>query len=57
MLQDLLAKNPASESTYLTLAKVHLSAGRRREGLEVLDQLLQRSPANTQALELARRFR
>jgi Flp pilus assembly protein TadD/peroxiredoxin len=52
-----LEKSPASESTYLTLAKIYLATGRRREGLETIDRLLQRNPAHPQALEIARQFR
>ena len=49
---------PASvEGASITLAKIHLAAGRSREALEVLDKLLQHNPNNGMAQELARRAR
>ena len=57
LLDEFLAKNPASESTSLTLAKVYLADGRREEGLRVLDRLLAQNPSNAAARELAARFR
>ena len=56
LLQEFLEKNPASESTYLTLAKIYLASDRRREGLETIERLLQRNPTHPQALELKRQF-
>jgi hypothetical protein len=52
-----LEKNPTSESTYVTLAKIYLTTDRRREGPEVIERLLQRNPAHPLALEIAREFR
>jgi len=40
----------------VTLAKIYLATGRRREGLEVIERLLQRNPAHPQALELQRQL-
>ncbi len=36
----------------MTLAKIHFSAGRSREGIGVLERLLQRNPTHPVALEL-----
>jgi len=57
LLQEFLEKNRESEGTYLTLAKIYLAADRREEGLRVLDRLLARNPSNSDARELAARFR
>jgi hypothetical protein len=56
-LEGFLEKNPGSENTYITLAKIYLTTHRRREGLQILERLLQRNPNHTLALELARRAR
>ena len=45
---------PGAENAYVTLAKIHLAQGRRREALAVLERLLQRNPTHAEALELAR---
>ena len=39
-------RTPAFEGTYVTLAKIHLSAGQTAEGLAVLERLLQRNPTH-----------
>ena len=40
LLREFLERNPASENTYIALAKVYLGADRRREGLETIERLL-----------------
>jgi Tfp pilus assembly protein PilF/peroxiredoxin len=50
LLQRFLEKEPTFEPSYVTLAKVYLSSGRRREGIQVLELLLQRNPKNPAAL-------
>jgi pentatricopeptide repeat protein len=40
--------------TYVTLARIYLKAGQRREGIQVLERLLQRNPKNPLGLELLR---
>jgi Flp pilus assembly protein TadD/peroxiredoxin len=50
LLQRFLEKAPGFEPSYVTLAKVYLGAGRRREGMQVLELLLQRNPKNAAAL-------
>ncbi len=57
LLTVFLEKNPEFESTYITLAKIYLTTNRRREGLEILERLLQRNPTHPLALELARQAR
>ena len=57
LLEDFIAKVPAFEGTYVTLARIHLAAGRNREGLAVLERLLQRNPTHPLALEMVRQFR
>ena len=39
------------------LAKIHLSAGRSKEGITVLEQLLQKNPKHAVALELLRQWK
>ena len=41
----------------MTLAKIHFSAGRSREGIAVLERLLQRNPTHPVALELLRQWK
>jgi len=50
LLQRFLEKEPTFEPSYVTLAKVYLGAGRKREGIQVLELLLQRNPKNPAAL-------
>jgi uncharacterized protein HemY len=57
VLERLKKENPAFEATYLTLARIHLSLGKRREAAAALEQLLQRNPTHPQALELMRELR
>jgi predicted Zn-dependent protease len=40
--------------TYVTLSRIYLRAGRRREAVQVLEKLLQRSPSNALGLQLLR---
>jgi len=54
VLQRLLQEEPAFEMTYVTLARIYLKAGQRREGIQVLERLLQRNPKNPLGLELLR---
>ena len=57
LLTGLLAASPAFETTYVTLAKVYLTTSRTREGLQVVEQLLQRNPSHAVALEIVRQFK
>ena len=57
MLQDLLARKPDYEAAYITVAKIHFSAGRSKEGVAALERLLQRNPNNAVALELLRQWK
>jgi Tfp pilus assembly protein PilF len=57
VLQGVLQVNPEFEMTYVTLAKIYLSTGRRREGTQVLERLLQRNPNNPLALQMVRQLR
>ena len=57
LLETFLAKVPAFEGTYVMLARIHLSSGRTREGLAVLERLLQRNPTHPLALEMIKQFR
>ena len=41
----------------MTLAKVYVSVGRTREGIAVLERLLQRNPTHLAALELLRKWK
>ena len=57
LLEGFIEKTPEFEGAYVTLAKIHLSADRTREGLAVLERLLQRNPTNPVALELVRQWK
>jgi predicted Zn-dependent protease len=57
LLETLLARTPEYEPAYVTLAKIHLSAGRSREGVSALERLLQRNPRHPVALELLREWK
>jgi Tfp pilus assembly protein PilF len=57
LLEAFLAKAPAFEGTYVTLAKLHLSNGQTAQGLAVLERLLQRNPTHPVARELVRQFK
>jgi Tfp pilus assembly protein PilF/peroxiredoxin len=57
LLEGFLEKVPQFESTYITLAKIHFKANRTREGIVVLERLLQRNPTNPVALELLRQWK
>jgi hypothetical protein len=48
---------PKYEAAYVTLAKIHLSAGRSKEGIAVLERLLQVNPNHAGALELLRQWK
>ena len=52
LLEGFLDKTPQYQDAYVTLAKIHFSAGRSREGVQVLERLLQRNPKHAAALEL-----
>ena len=54
MLQNALQENPAFEMTYVTLSRIYLRTGRRREAIQVLERLLQRNPTNALGLEVLR---
>jgi len=57
LLQGVLSRTPKYEAAYLTLAKIHLSAGRMNEGIAVLNRLLQLNPNHAAALELLRQWK
>ena len=40
--------------TYVTLSRIYLRTGQRREAVQVLERLLQRSPTNALGLEILR---
>ena len=52
-----MRKTPQFEGAYVTLAKIHFSAGRSREGIGVLERLLQRNPTHPVALELLKEWK
>ena len=52
LVAEFLEKVPQFEDGYITLAKIHLAAGRLREGIGVLERLLQRNPTHAVAQEL-----
>ena len=54
LLEGFLEKHPEFEGTYVTLAKIYLAGARKREGLQVLERLLQRNPTHALALEILR---
>jgi Flp pilus assembly protein TadD/thiol-disulfide isomerase/thioredoxin len=56
MLQGSIQDDPGFESSYLTLCKIYLGAGRGREGMQVLERLLQKNPKNPVALDLLRQL-
>jgi tetratricopeptide (TPR) repeat protein len=56
-LQGLLGQNPGFEMAYVTLSRIYLKAGRRAEGVQTLERLLQRNPANPVGLEMLRQVR
>jgi pentatricopeptide repeat protein len=43
--------------TYVTLARIYLKAGQRREGIQVLERLLQRNPNHPLGLQLLQQLR
>jgi Flp pilus assembly protein TadD len=57
LLESFLQEAPHVEGAYVTLAKIHFSADRAREGIAVLERLLQRNPTHPVALELVRQWR
>ena len=57
LLESVLKQSPEYEAAYVTLAKIHFSAGRTKEGVAVLERLLQRNPKNSMALELLRQWK
>ena len=57
LLQGVLARTPRSRAAYVTLAKIHFSAGRSNEGIAVLERLLQTNPTHAIALELLRQWK
>ena len=57
VLQRLLEEAPGFEPAYVTLARIYLQTGRRREGTQVLELLLQRNPRNPAGLEMLRQVR
>jgi len=52
-----LTRTPEYEAAYVTLAKIHFNAGRSKEGIAVLEQLLQRNPKHAVAVELLRQWK
>ena len=57
VLQRLLEVAPEFEPAYVTLSRIYLQAGRRRDAVQVLELLLQRNPKNPAALEMLRQLR
>jgi len=57
VLQRLLRENPAFETAYVTVCRIYLKAGRRQEGVQILEQLLQRNPTHPVALQLLRQIK
>jgi predicted Zn-dependent protease len=57
LLERLLQQRPEYEAAYLTLARIHLSADRPKEGIAALERLLQRNPNHAAALELLRQWK
>ena len=57
LLTGFVEKSPEFENTYITLAKIYLTTNRRREGLAILERLLQRNPTHELAIALARQAR
>jgi hypothetical protein len=57
LLEDLLTRTAAFENAYVTIAKIHLSAGRTVEGLRAVERLLQVNPTHEIGLALAREYR
>jgi predicted Zn-dependent protease len=52
-----LKRTPEYEAAYVTLAKIYFSIGRTKEGVAVLEKLLQRNPRHAVALELLRQWK
>ncbi len=52
----LLQENPGFEMAYVTLSKIYLKAGRRAEGVQVLERLLQRNPTHPLGLQILRQL-
>jgi predicted Zn-dependent protease len=42
---------------YVTLCRMYLKAGRRQEGVQILEQLLQRNPTHPAAVDLLRQIK
>ncbi len=57
LLEGVVAKTPDYLDAYVTLAKIHFSAGRTREGVQVLERLLQRNPTHPVALALLKQWK
>ena len=57
LLERCFNGRPEYEAAYVTLAKIHFSAGRPKEGIAVLERLLQRNPNHAVALELLRQWK
>ena len=57
LLEDLLTRVPSFENAYVTIAKIHLVAGRTADGLRAVERLLQRNPTHELGLALAREYR
>ena len=54
VLQRLLEENASFEMAYVTLSKIYLKAGRRAEGIQALERLLQRNPTHPLGLQILR---
>jgi len=57
VLQRLIDATPEFEPAYVTLARIYLQEGRRRDAVQVLELLLQRNPKNPAALETLQKLR
>ena len=57
VLERLLRESPEFETTYVTLSRIYLSTGRSREGMQVLERLLQRNPNHPVAQQMVKELR
>ena len=57
VLQRLLGENAEFEMAYVALSKIYLEAGRRQDGVQVLERLLQRNPTHPIGLQMLREIR
>jgi predicted Zn-dependent protease len=51
-----LEQTPAFEMSYVTLSRLYMQAGQRREAVQMLERLLQRNPKHPVALQILRQL-